>query len=140
MRTIKAVLGGLALSITGSILFVALGLAAAVFSGAGFVYLSSYMGYVTTGSLLAGSFLAGYLNGKRGAFSGGAVGFTICLLSIVFSITLLPKAISLSEFILAVFPGSLLAGMAGACGVNVARAKRKKKKSTQAKFSASNKQ
>lgn len=91
-------------------------------------YLSVYASWFTAISLIAGGFYAGYQWQKKGWLVGGSVGFIYCLIGLVCSLFLLPRSLSTLDLINTLIPGTILAGMAGVCGVNIGRAQKRQSK------------
>lgn len=91
-------------------------------------YLSAYSRFFIALSLLTGGFYAGVNVGQKGWLVGASVGFMYSLIGCIASILLIPRLLSFRELVNALVPGTILAGMAGVCGVNIARAKRRQAK------------
>lgn len=93
-------------------------------------YLSAYSRYFTAISLLVGGFYAGHQWLKKGWLAGGSVGFMYCLVGLICSLILIPRMLTILDLFNALVPGTVLAGMAGVCGVNIGRAQARQSKAS----------
>jgi putative membrane protein (TIGR04086 family) len=90
--------------------------------------LSGYSRLFMATSLIVGGYYAGMKVGKKGWMVGGSVGLIYCLIGLIGSVMLIPRILSFMDLFDALVPGTVLAGMAGVCGVNIERAKKRRLK------------